>query len=244
VAASVWWNSIAAVYGEAGIGLDKIAWLIRHRAKAAGARRKKGTLWSYRKELATPGRTRALAILGLLTLTSGGGWAAVGVVPFEPAPAIVTILLLLISGWISARTWSHLVLERRRYTVDAAESDRTLESGLEALARWRARMADKPRDAEMAGWLDCDRKVLLEEALRHYRLTMSDVIAHAFIEAPVRSSERARLRGGPWRYKKYQLLVSSSRRKASASSPSRSTSSRAPSTTGRGSITASKRSPP
>ncbi|WP_043635505.1 hypothetical protein [Nonomuraea candida] len=200
-------DEVAAVYGEAGIGVDKIAWLIRHRAKEAAVGRRKGTLWSYRTELATPGRTRALAILGLLALASGGGWAAVGAVPVEPAPAIVTILLLLISGWISAHTWLHLVLERRRYAADAAESEETLESDLEGFTRWCARMADKPRDAEMAGWLDCDRKVLLEEALRHYRLTMSDVIAHAFIEAPVRSSERARLRGGPWRYKKYQLLV-------------------------------------
>ncbi|MET8870204.1 hypothetical protein ABZW11_45335 [Nonomuraea sp. NPDC004580] len=99
------------------------------------------------------------------------------------------------------------VLEHRRYAADVAESDRTLESDLEGLALWRARMADKPRDAQMAGWLDSDRKVLLGEALGHYKLTMSDVIAHAFIEAPVRSTDRARLRGGPWRYKKYDLLV-------------------------------------
>ncbi|NBE99702.1 hypothetical protein FE391_39280 [Nonomuraea sp. KC401] len=198
-------DEIAEVY--AGVGIEKIAWLIRHRARETGERRKREELWSYRTELATPGRTRALAILGLLALASGGGWAAVGAVPVEPALAIVTILFLLISGWISAHAWLHLVLERRRHTADAAESDRTLEADLEGLARWRAKMADKPRDAEMASWLDCDRKVLLAEALRHYRLTMSDVIAHAFIEAPVRSSERARLRGGPWRHKKYQLLV-------------------------------------
>ncbi|MER5318460.1 hypothetical protein [Streptosporangium roseum] len=35
---------------------------------------------------------------------------------------------------------------------------------------------------------------------------MSNVIAYAFIEAPA-SSARARVRGGPWRYKKYQLLL-------------------------------------
>ncbi|HEX4816441.1 MAG TPA: hypothetical protein VFV66_27185 [Nonomuraea sp.] len=200
-------DEITAVYAEAGIGVDRIAWLIRYRAKEAGALRRKGELWSYRQELATPGWTKARAILGILALTSGGCWAAAGAVPVEPLPAIVALLLMLICGWISARAWLHLVLEHRRYAADMAESDRTLESDLEGLAWWRARMADKPRDAEMAGWLDCDRKVLLEEALRHYRLTMSDVIAHAFIEAPVRSTDRARLRGGPWRYKKYHLLV-------------------------------------
>ncbi|MEV0196123.1 hypothetical protein [Nonomuraea sp. NPDC050691] len=200
-------DEIATVYGGRRVGVEKIAWLIRHRASDASRRRRKGTLWSYREELATPGRTKALAILGLLTLATGGGWAAVGAVPVEPLRAIGAILLLLVSGGISARAWLHIVLERRRYAADDTESRRTLETDMEALDRWRERLADKPRDEEMATWLDCDRKVLLEEVLRHYRLTMSGVIAHAFIEAPASSSERARLRGGPWRYKRYRLLV-------------------------------------
>jgi hypothetical protein len=200
-------DEITAVYGGTGIGVERIAWLVRHRASEASTRHRKGTLWSYREELATSGRTKALAILGLLALAGAGGWAAVGAVPVEPLPAISTILLHLIFGWIGARAWLRIVLERRRYAADQIESDRTWKTDLDALARWRAKMADKPRDEEMAGWLDCDRKVLLDEALRHYRLTMSHVIAHAFIEAPARSSARARVRGGPWRYKKYQLLV-------------------------------------
>ncbi|MGW2161115.1 hypothetical protein [Nonomuraea sp. NPDC001699] len=200
-------DEIAAVYGGRGIGVERLAWLIRHRATQANARHRRGTLRSYREELATPGRTKALAILGLLTLAGGGGWAAVNAVPVEPLPAIGTILLLLASGGIGSRAWLHIILERRRHAADELESDETYKNDLAALDRWRARMADKPRDEEMAGWLDCDRKALLDEALRHYRLTMSHVIAHAFIEAPARSSAHARLQGGPWRYKKYQLLV-------------------------------------
>ncbi|MEV4077875.1 hypothetical protein [Nonomuraea fuscirosea] len=200
-------DELTEVYGETRVGVEKVAWLIRHRAGKAATRRRKGTLWSYRRELATPLGTKVRATLGLLTLAGAGGWAAAGIVPVEPLPAIGTILLLLIAGWICARTWLRIVLERRRYAADRAESLSAYRGDLEALARWRARLEDKPDDEEMAAWLDCDRKVLLEEALRHYRLTMSGVIAHAFIEAPARGSERARLRGGPWRYKKYQLLV-------------------------------------
>ncbi|MFI9597103.1 hypothetical protein [Nonomuraea sp. NPDC052265] len=200
-------DEIAAVYGGMRIGIERLTWLIRHRATEANARHRRGTLWSYREELAAPGRTKALAILGLLTLAGGGGWAAVSAVPVKPLPAIGTIFLLLISGWIGTRAWLRIILERRRHAADEIESDQTYKGDLDALARWRARMADKPRDEEMATWLDCDRKALLDEALRHYRLTMSHVIAHAFIEAPARSSARARLQGGPWRYKKYQLLV-------------------------------------
>ncbi|MEV4223822.1 hypothetical protein [Nonomuraea sp. NPDC049725] len=200
-------DELAEVYGETRAGVERIAWLIRHRASDASTRQREGTLWSYRAELATPTRTKALAILGGLTLAGAGGWAAIGAVPVEPLRAIGTIILLLISAWVGARAWLHIVLERRRYAADQLESDQTLKSDLAALDRWRAKMADKPRDEEIADWLDCDRKVLLDKALRHYRLTMSHVIAHAFIEAPARSSARARMRGGPWRYKKYQLLV-------------------------------------
>ncbi|MFI6927255.1 hypothetical protein ACIBIZ_45495 [Nonomuraea spiralis] len=200
-------DELTEVYGETRVGVEKIAWLIRHRASEAATRQRKGMLWSYRRELAAPLGTKARAILGLLTLAGAGGWAAVGTVPVGPLPAIGTILLLLISGWICSRTWLHIVLEQRRYAADQAESLSAYQGDLEALARWRARLKDKPDDEEVATWLDCDRKVLLEEALRHYKLTMSGVIAHAFIEAPAPGSERARLRGGPWRYKNYQLLV-------------------------------------
>jgi hypothetical protein len=36
---------------------------------------------------------------------------------------------------------------------------------------------------------------------------MSNVIAHAFIEAPGSSTKRARVRKGPWRYTHYRLLL-------------------------------------
>ncbi|MET8869656.1 hypothetical protein ABZW11_42570 [Nonomuraea sp. NPDC004580] len=103
-------DEITAVYGQAGIGVDRIAWLIRYRAKKARDLRSKGELWSYRQELATPGWTKARATLGIIALTSGGCWAATGVVLVEPLPAIIALLLLLVCGWISARAWLHLVL--------------------------------------------------------------------------------------------------------------------------------------
>jgi hypothetical protein len=43
--------------------------------------------------------------------------------------------------------------------------------------------------------------------MRRYRLTASQVIAHAFIEAPGQSAKRARIHRGPWRYSRYQMLL-------------------------------------
>jgi hypothetical protein len=166
-----------------------------------------GTLWNYRKELAAPLPMKAVTVLGLGTLAGGGIWAACGAVLASPLIAARSTVLVLAGGWIAARAWLRIFLERRRFAADKTESEQAWVDSKAAYDRWREKLDDKPEDPEMAAWLDCDRKVLLNEALQHYRLTMSNVIAHAFIEAPAASTIRARVRSGPWRYVKYQLLV-------------------------------------
>ncbi|MFG1751109.1 hypothetical protein [Streptosporangium sandarakinum] len=200
-------DEVVEVYRESRIGVEKIAWLIRHRAGDVKTRWENDTLWSYRDELATPPSVKAVTVFGLTAFVVGGFWGVGGAVSASPLSAVCSVGIALIGGWIAARTWLHIILERRRYAADMVESKQTKESDDIAFARWRAKLADKPKDREMAAWLDYDRKVLLNEALRHYELKMSDVIAHAFIETPAASSPRARALRGPWRYKKYRLLM-------------------------------------
>ncbi|MET8333328.1 hypothetical protein ABZV14_09580 [Streptosporangium canum] len=200
-------DEVVEAYRETRVGVERIAWLIRHRVGDVRKRWEKGTLRSYREELATPLSTKAATIFGFAVLVAGGIWAVGGAVAAGPLSALRSALVVLAGGWIAAHAWLCVTLERRRHAADEAESKQAKESDEAAFARWRARLADKPEDREMAAWLDCDRKALLNEALRHYKLKMSNVIAHAFIEAPAPSSARARVRGGPWRYKKYQLLL-------------------------------------
>lgn len=200
-------EEIVEVYRETRVGVEKISWLIRYRISDVGRRWQDGTLWNYRKELATPLPARAVTVLGLSALAGGGIWAAGGAVLADPLSGARSTVLVLAGGWIAVRAWQRIILERRRFAADTTESEQAREESEAAFDRWRAKLADKPEDQEMAAWLDYDRKVLLNEALQHYRLTMSNVIAHAFIEAPAASTKRARVRGGPWRYMKYQLLV-------------------------------------
>ncbi|GGS91643.1 hypothetical protein GCM10010156_57400 [Planobispora rosea] len=200
-------NEIVDAYRETRTGSEEIHWLIRHRVQDVRDQWRKGTLWNYREELATPLVTKAATIFGVVALMAGGIWAASGAVQAVPLSAVRSMALVLASGWIAARAWLHITLERRRYTTDEREADQRLEKSWEAFGKWKEKLADKPDDLEISAWLDCDRKVLLDEALQHYKLTMSNVVAHAFIEAPASSAKRARVRGGPWRYKKYQLLV-------------------------------------
>ncbi|MEV0417375.1 hypothetical protein [Streptosporangium canum] len=200
-------DEVVDVYRERRIGVEKIAWLIRYRAGEVKDRWERGALWSYREELATPPSMKAVTVLGLTALVVGGVWAVGDAVAADPLSAARSALLVLACGWIAFRAWLRIILEHRRHAADEAESKQAKEGDDAAFARWRAKLADKPKDREMADWLDYDRKVLLNEALRHYELKMSDVITHAFIETPASSSARARVLRGPWRYKKYRLLM-------------------------------------
>jgi hypothetical protein len=200
-------DELVEIYREKRISAEEIAWLIRYQVRQVRDRWRDGTLWSYRDELATPLRTRATAALGLTVSAGVGIWAVGTAMSASPSNAAPSGALMLAAGWIAARAWLQVILERRRVAADTVESAQVLAERKAEFDRWQARLADRPEDAEMAAWLDCDRKVLLNEVLQHYRLTMSTVIAYAFVEAGASPTRRARARGGPWRYSKYRLLV-------------------------------------
>jgi hypothetical protein len=200
-------DELVEIYREKRISAEEIAWLIRYQVRQLRDRWRDGTLWSYRDELATPLRTRAAAVLGLTVSVGVELWVLGTAMSASPPEAAPSGALMLAAGWTAARAWLHVVLEHRRVAADAVESAQVLTERKAEFVRWQARLADRPKDLEMAAWLDCDRKVLLNEVLQHYRLTMSTVIAHAFVEAGDSSARRARVRGGPWRYNRYRLLV-------------------------------------
>lgn len=200
-------DEIVDVYREQRTGVEKINWLIRHRVGDVRKRWENGTLWNYRQELATPMATKALTILSLAVLALGATRALERAVRIAPASAGRSAAFALVAGVIGTLAWQHIVLERRRHAADVAERARTQQDCEAAYQRWLEKLADAPSDQETAAWLDCDRKVLLDEALRHYGLTMSDIIAYAFLEAPGSRTKRARVRNGPWRYSRYQLLL-------------------------------------
>ena len=200
-------DELVDVYREQRTGADSLEWLVRHRVSDVRTRWNDGTLWAYRQELATPLPVKARAILGTAALAVGGIWAAAGAAHAGPLNTIGSMVIALFAGYVAVRAQAYVVLENLRHKADKAESERIREGSEVAFSNWMEELADKPTDAEMAAWLDCDRKVLLEEALRHYKLAMSSVIAHALVETPAASTTRARVRGGPWRYRRYRFLL-------------------------------------
>ncbi|MFG2088526.1 MULTISPECIES: hypothetical protein [unclassified Spirillospora] len=200
-------EEIVEVYREQRIGVERISWLIRYRVSDVRTRWENGTLWNYRQELATPPVSMLLTVLGVALLVPGVTWTLKVAVQIDPLSAVRTAAFALPAGLIAAHAWLRIVLEHRRYAADLAEKARTLKDCEAAFERWKAKLADKPDDRQMAAWLDCDRRMLLDEALRHYRLTMSGLISHAFIETRAFPGRSARVRKGPWRYERYKLLL-------------------------------------
>ncbi|GAA2449074.1 hypothetical protein GCM10010191_78180 [Actinomadura vinacea] len=200
-------DEIVEVYRERRIGVEKIDWLIRYRVGEVRKRWENDTLWNYREELATPLTTKVGTLLGLAILVLGATRTMESAAQVAPSSAARSTTFAIAAGVLASLAWLRIILERRRHNADETESARTLKDCQAAFERWQEKLADKPSDPEMAVWLNRDRKVLLDQALRHYGLTMSHMIAHAFIEAPASRARRARVLNGPWRYTRYQLLL-------------------------------------
>jgi hypothetical protein len=97
--------------------------------------------------------------------------------------------------------------EKKRVRAAEVRREQRLDYYRAEYRRWQQRLADRPTDMEMARWLDCDRRLLLNHAVQEYRLKWSDIQAYASLEAGSPNSRKARVTNGPWRYTHYRLLV-------------------------------------
>ncbi|AEV86575.1 hypothetical protein ACWT_5558 [Actinoplanes sp. SE50] len=68
-------------------------------------------------------------------------------------------------------------------------------------------LADRPSDAQMAEWLDCDVQVLLDQTMSRYQLRRDEIQTYASLEAPGPNCRNARIPNGPWRYSTYRIVV-------------------------------------
>jgi hypothetical protein len=200
-------NEIVDLYRPSRISIRRVAWLLRHEADHIKRVWTSETRAPYTRELRAVPRLGARGQGGLAALLGGGAWLLFAVAEVDILLALVTGFIVYRGGAVHVRTRLAMERERRRFKAEQDQYDEVLAARSEAFDRWQAKLADRPRDPEMARWLDCDRKLLLERALRHYRLAASEVIAHAFIETPAASTQRTRVRRGPWRYEKYRISV-------------------------------------
>jgi hypothetical protein len=187
---------------DSGIPANEVAWLIRYQVRQLKQQWQNGTLYEYRRQLLPRPGTGAARRTGLAVLVLGGVWAVVTL-----RAHLLADVIALPSAFLAWRCWRRVNLERRRYAADSHEHAQRQTAIDKEFRRWSEKLEARPKDADMAAWLGCDRMVLLGGASDHFHLSRSRLLAHAFLEEPGVAVKRARIEGGPWRYAKYRLLV-------------------------------------
>ncbi|MGY4684165.1 hypothetical protein ACWIGG_20565 [Micromonospora aurantiaca (nom. illeg.)] len=200
-------DELVELYREQHIDANRVAWLVRYLVGDVRRQWEQDTLTAYRQALRTPVKAKALQVGGLALLALGSLWFVPAVVTSAPLAGAGWILLAVASAVPAVRSSFRIVAERRRVADDQAEREVKDAARWAAYHRWCEKLSDKPSDTEMAAWLESDRKVLVDKAMRQYRLHPSQIIAHAFIEAPAPPCKKARYPQGPWRYSRYRLLL-------------------------------------
>jgi hypothetical protein len=201
-------DEVVTIYRESTVNAKRVAWLTRYLVADVARRWQAGKLRDYRKELRVPLLVKAMCVLAAIAAAAAGAflvWSGAQVRPLLVSPAALVAVVLV---WFAARAWLRIAAEYRRHSADKAEKKGLLAGRQAAFDRWKRKLADRPDDLEMARWLECDRKALMEQAMSLYRLKRQDVLAHAFIEAPATPFyDRARVENGPWRYSTYKILL-------------------------------------
>jgi hypothetical protein len=201
-------DEIVEIYREQRVGVDRVNWLIGYLVKDVRKRWRAGTLREYREQYRTHSSIKAWCSLAFTALVPAAAYVMLTAVRTDSLSASIAILVVLISGRAAARRWLHIISEHRRFAEESREYERILEARRVAYENWKARLAQtRPAEAEMEAWLNCDKTMLLDEALRVYRLAWRDIIAHAFLLTPARPCKRARVPNGPWRYSKYDVRL-------------------------------------
>jgi hypothetical protein len=200
-------DEIVEMYRESRIPAERVGWLIRYRIRQSRDRRRDGKgLYDFRDELRpTPRVVASCRVGGAFAVLCGV--AAVYMLrsaPFAVAFCVIAGVPVGVWAW---RSRLKIYLARRHYEADEQEAERRQADSDAEFTRWTDRLKARPTDAEMAAWLDCDRTVLLGQAIGHYKLARHQVLTHAFLERPGAGARSARVHNGPMRYSRYGLIV-------------------------------------
>ncbi|MBA0125525.1 hypothetical protein H0B56_08225 [Haloechinothrix sp. YIM 98757] len=201
-------DEVVELYRESRVDVERVNWLIQHLVSDVRRRWKTGTLLEYREHYRVAQTTKISCSLALLVLLPAASYVIVTAVRTNPLPAAAVTLLALVSARASSVRWSHIIGERWRLVEDHREYERQSEQRHAVYRRWKEKLdSSRPSENEMEKWLNCDKTMILDAALRHYQLAWRDIIAHAFLQTPAAHYRRARVSGGPWRYSKYAIRV-------------------------------------
>jgi hypothetical protein len=200
-------DELVEVYRESRIPAGRVKWLIRFQVRELRREWDDGTLADLRRRSDVPAQVQGAVAVGVLVSFAGLVWAVQSAVRQDVLLALGAFVGAVVTGWAAAELGVRIMAENRRVEVETVERTARLTTYWFEFQRWQQQLVDRPTDMEMAQWLDCDRRILLQETIRAYKLRWSDISAYASLEARGAGSERARAENGPWRYSRYKLLV-------------------------------------
>lgn len=202
-------DEVAHLYRDSRVRDQQISWLIRFMVTDVRRRWLAGELLEHRERFRISARTKVAYYLGLILLAISGLYVAIAAVVTHPLTGTLAIAAALPAGRIAARQWVNMHVDKSRYADEVARRGREQDERHAAYLRWKEKLAaHRPSEAEMETWLECDRTILLDLAMKRYRLAWRDVIAYAFLQSrPRKGYKRARDANGPWRYSKYTLRL-------------------------------------
>jgi hypothetical protein len=201
-------DEIVEIYRESRIPIGRVNWLIAYLVLDVRKRWRSGTLFDFQWQYRTKPSTKAWCSMALVVVIPAAVIAAVAAFQAAPLPAVIAALAAVLGGRTAARCGFHVIAERRRYAEERLEQEQAFEERSAAYCQWEQKLDFiRPDEDEMETWLNCDKTLLLDKALRHYRLAWRDIIAHSFLLTPAAGTKRARYQGCPWRYSRYDIRL-------------------------------------
>ncbi|MBB3666306.1 hypothetical protein FB384_005267 [Prauserella sediminis] len=201
-------NEVVDIYREERISPGRVNWLIRYLIKDVSARYQDGTLYERVERYRVPEPVKTACVLSAIVLLVSLVPVLLTAIQANPITAVAVVVVVAVSGRYAVPVWFWIVFERWRYAEDVAEYEDNLAARKQEYERWSAFLRDnRPREPEMEAWLNADKNIILERALRLYKLTWNDIVAYTFLSTPNRPCQRAQAKGGPARYSKYEIQL-------------------------------------
>ena len=201
-------DEIARVYRETSVRKGAVNWLIRFMVRDVRRRWTTG-LPLEPEEIHAVGRSvKARCVILFLFLAPATGTVLSIAFQESPVATVGCVFLAVVTGRFAIPLWLRIHSERRRYREETREQEGICAARKAEHDRWKAKLeALMPTETEMESWLNADKTLILDEALKHHRLAWHEVTTHAFLPTPDRPCKSASVERGPWRHSKYEVRV-------------------------------------
>lgn len=201
-------NELIELYSNESVRPESVKWLARYLVRDVRKKWQECVLFQYRERYWTPFKIKFQCCVGIFFALAGMSFVVQSAFEAEPVLSGLTTVALIISGGISVQLFLSIYLEKIRYDDDLENYAQEIANREKEYRRWKSKVEHaKPTDEQMERWLNADKTIFLDHALKEYKLAWRDIIAYTFLQSPSKTYRRARVSYGPWRYSRYSMLL-------------------------------------